>query len=108
MLITHQDVNDIDRLLGAIYGHVRSNQEIADDLQHTIRRKTEQREAQMQKLLHYNGPDKETRSILEQCSFEWSINPQSFGERVRSPSNAQSDPQVEVVRSFLHATGDGA
>ena len=101
-------MNDIDRLLGAIYGHVHSNHEMADDLQHTIRRKREQRDAQMQKLLHYEGPDKDTRSIPEQSSLEWSMNPQSFWERVGSRTNVQPDPQVEVVCSFLHATGDGA
>lgn len=107
-LTTRQNVNDIDRLLGAIYGHVQSNHEMADDLKHTIKRKRAQREAQMQKLLDYGGPDKETRSILDQSSFEWSMNPQKFWERVGSRSNTQPDPQAEVVCSFLHATGDGA
>ena len=101
-------MDDVDRILSALYGHVRSNDEMADSLVHTIRRKREKREAQVYRLLQYKGPDVETKRVLQQSFAEWSTQPQRFWERVGRCSDAFSDPQVEIVLSFLQAIGDDA
>lgn len=77
-------------------------------LRHKVQRKGEQRENQMRILLDYKGPDVDTTYVLEQCSMEWRSRPQRFWEYASFSSQAHMDPQVEIIRSFLHAVGDGA
>lgn len=101
-------MDEIDRLLAAVYGHLQSQKHVKDNLQHKLHRKAEQREVQISKLLQYKGPDVDTINVLEQCSMEWLACPQRFWEHASFGSQAHSDPQVEVIRSFLHAAGDGA
>ena len=81
---------------------------MAENLRHAIRRKSDPRDAQLRRLLQYAGPDLETRSILENNKGEWSMRPHRFWEHVSGQLGASVDPQVEIVRYFLHASGDGA
>lgn len=101
-------MDELDRLLAAVHGHLHSQKHVKDALHHRVQRKGEQKENQMRMLLHYQGPDGDTINVLEQCSTEWSLHPQRFWKHANFSSQAHSDPQVEVIRSFLHAVGDGA
>lgn len=62
----------------------------------------------MQRLLRYEGADADTLNVLEQCATEWSVRPQRFWEHANYALQAHKDPQVEVIRAYFHAAGNGA
>lgn len=104
LLTQQQDAAQVNEILGNVKAFLRSNEEVARNVDYKVSERGQNERARLANLLTYTGPDPDTLDVLEQNYERWSCNPFIFWAAIQSPYMGELASQADVVRCFIRST----
>lgn len=100
--------DEVNVVLQKLHLRLTNDLQQSSSIDFRIKRKAKLVDCLMERIRSYEGPDKETREILDINFSHWMSHPQSFWNTVNEHPSPNLLAEAQVVQKYVRAHGDDA
>lgn len=95
-------------MLEALHAKLLTDNHLSNYVNFEVKRKRQPNEQLAEKIRSYEGPDRDTKIVLQGNFSTWLAQPWLFWTTSKEEMCSDLDAQAQIVRSYVRARGDDA